>query len=458
MNKDRQLAANSLGISESIVMGMAGSAPAFSISAAVVVLVATVQTLAPASVLYCGIIMFGITLSFIHLNKLNVNAGASYAWVSAIFGRHLGFFAGWALLVSAAVFMVSGSIPAATATLLFIAPQWVDSPAVVTLVAAFWITFISAVAVKGIKPASYLQILMTVVELGILLVIIVAGLIVFAKQPAHTFSFSWFSLTDFTPSTFATGALTAVFLYWGWDVTLNLNEETKDARHAPGWGAFWSVLIIILLFESFIVTALLVLSDSEIQKSGTNIIFAIADKIFPRPWSYLAVLSVVLSSIGTLETNILQFTRTLFAQGRDCAMHPRYAILHSSRSSPWVATLTIWIFGMILLFFSSYSTTIRLLMIDSVNAVGFQVAFYYSLTGFACAWYYRRDWKNSRELLGYIIWPSLSAIFLIYIALYSIPTFDWITNLVGLGGILIGVIPFLLNERRLKNSNAINLP
>jgi len=450
MNKDRKLAANSLGISESIVMGMAGSAPAFSISAAVVALVATVQTLAPASVLYCGIIMFGITLSFIHLNKLKVNAGASYAWVNAIFGRHLGFFAGWALLVSAAVFMVSGSIPAATATLLFIAPQWVDSPAVVTLVAAFWITFISAVAVKGIKPASYLQVLMTVIEVGILLVIIVAGIILFAKQPAHIFSFSWFSLTDFTPSTFASGALTAVFLYWGWDVTLNLNEETKDARHAPGWGAFWSVLIIILLFESFIITALLVLSDSEIQKSGTNIIFAIADQIFPRPWSYLAVLSVVLSSIGTLETNILQFTRTLFAQGRDGAMHPRFALLHSSRRSPWVATLTIWIFGMLLLFFSSYSTTIRLLMIDSVNAVGFQVAFYYSLTGFACAWYYRRAWGNAMELLGYIIWPTFSAIFLIYIALYSIPTFDWITNLVGLGGIFIGVIPFFLNERRLK--------
>lgn len=455
MKNEQKLAANSLTIGESIVMGVAGAAPAFSVSAAVVALVASVHTMAPASVLYCGVIMFGITLSFIHLNKLKANAGASYAWVSEIFGRQLGFFAGWALLVSAALFMVAGSIPAATATLLLVAPQWANNLALVTFVAALWLTFITAIAFKGIKPASYLQILMTVIEVGILVVIIIAAAVQFARHPAHIFSLSWFSITGFSPSTFATGALTAVFLYWGWDVTINLNEETKNARHAPGWGAFWSVLFIILLFESFIVTALLVLNDQEIQEAGTNIIFVIAEQIFPKPWAYLAILCVVLSSIGTLETNILQFTRTLFALGRDEAMHPRYALLHRTKNSPWVATLVIWLFGMIFLFLSSYSATIRTLMRDSVNAVGFQVAFYYSLTGFACAWYYRHIWKNTTELLGYIIWPFLSACFLVFIALYSIPTFDWVTNIVGIGGIFIGVIPFVLNEQRLRKKEKL---
>lgn len=450
MSKNRNLAADSLGISESIVMGMAGSAPAFSISAATAALVIAVNTLAPASVLYCGIFMFGITLSFIHLNKLKVNAGASYAWVSEIFGQQLGFFAGWALLVSAALFMVSGSIPAATATLLLVAPQWVNNLPIVAFVAALWLTLVAFITVKGIKPASYLQLLMTVVELGILFAIIIGGIIAFIHKPAHQISWSWFSLTGFTPTTFATGALTAVFLYWGWDVTLNLNEETKNARHAPGWGAFWAVLIIILLFMCFIVVALLVLTDKEIQSSGTNIIFAIADHIFPRPWGYLAVLCVVLSTIGTLETTILQFTRTLFALGRDKVMHPRYATLHKTQNSPWVATLVIWVFGIMFLFLASFSTTVHKLMIDSVNAVGFQVAFYYSLTGFACAWYHRRTWKGIGELTIYIIWPTLSALFLVFIAIYSIPTFDMVANVVGIGGIAIGIIPLLLNLRRQK--------
>ena len=446
-SKKNKLAANSLGIGESIIMGIAGAAPAFSVSAVTATLIASVNTMAPASVLYCGIIMFGITLAFIHLNKTTVNAGAAYTWISKIFGRVIGFFAGWTILVASAVFMVSGSIPAATATLLLVAPHQINNLVWVTSTAALWLTLISAIVFKGMKSASVAQVLMTGIELFILVAIIMGGIVTFAKQPAHAFSFSWVSLSGFTPELFATGALTAVFLYWGWDVTLNLNEETKNAMHAPGWGAFWSVLIIILLFLCFIVVALLVLTDTEIQQSGTNIVFAIADKLFPKPWSYLAVISVILSSVGTLETTILQFTRTLFALGRDGAVHSRYAKLHEFRKTPWVAILFIWLFGLLFLFLSSWFSTVNTIIQDSVKAIGFQVAFYYSLTGFACAWYYRLLCKNLRERIGYIIWPVISSLFLIFIAGFSLSTFDQVTNIVGLGGIFIGIIPFLNNHR-----------
>ena len=445
--KEHKLSANSLSVGESITMGVAGAAPAFSVSVAIATLIASVGTSAPASILYCGFIMFGITLAFIHLNRAIVNAGASYAWVSKIFGPFLGFFTGWTLLVSSAVFMVSGSIPAATATLLLVAPDWVSDPGWVTFVAACWLTVISAITLKGIKPASYFQVLMTVIEVFVLIAIIMGGIFQFAKHPAHIFSFSWLSLTSFTPSLFATGALSALFLYWGWDVTLNLSEETKNTKHAPGWGAFWSVIIIMLLFVSFAIVALLVMSDREIQQSGTNIIFAIAEKLFPKPWSYLAVLSVILSSVGTLETTILQFTRTMFAKGRDKVLHPRYAKLHLSWNTPWVAILFIWAFGIVFLFLSSFFSTVSLIIKDSVNAIGLQASFYYGITGFACAWYYRRMWKSFPELLIYIVWPTVSSLFLVFIACFSIPNFDLVTTLFGFGGIFLGIVPLVLNYR-----------
>jgi amino acid transporter len=344
--------------------------------------------------------------------------------------------------------MVSGTVPAATATLLLVAPQLVDSTPWVTGIAMLWLTAISIIVFKGIKQASYLQALMTGIEILILIAITIAGIIQYAHTPAHEFSFTWLSFHEFTPQSFATGALTAVFLYWGWDVTLNLNEETKDAGNTPGKGAFWSIVIIMLVFIAFDISVLLVLSDPEIQNSSTNIIFAIADKIFPRPWSYLAIVAVLLSSAGTIETTILQFTRTLFAKGRDKVLPESFATLHKSQKTPWVATLFIWAFGMIFLFLSSYFPTVNLLIKDSVNAIGFQVAFYYCLAGFACAWYYRRMWEGVFEFLGYVVWPLVSALFLMFIALYSIPTFDLITNIVGLGGIAIGIIPLLLNYRR----------
>ncbi|MDR3492950.1 MAG: APC family permease [Gammaproteobacteria bacterium] len=455
MSNDNELAAGSIGIWESITMGVAGAAPAFSVAATTTTIVGAVGVLAPASILYCGIIMLGITLAFMHLNKISANSGASYAWVSAIFGPNLGFFAGWSLLVSTAVFMVSGSIPAATATLLIAAPHLVNSIGWVTLVAGMWLTIMAAIVLKGIKHASIVQFIMTVFEVLILLAINVGGIIYFFHHPAHHFSLSWFSLYQFTPTTFSVGALTALFLYWGWDVTLNLNEETKNATHSPGRGALWSMPIIILLFVTFALCALIVLSDSEIKQSGTNIIFIIAEKIFPKPWSYLAIIAVLLSTIGTLETNILQFTRTLFSKGRDNVLSSRYAKVHSTSKTPIRATILIWALGIIFLFLSSYIPTINHIIQISVNAIGFQVAFYYSLTGLACAWYFRKMWKGFFELFIYIIWPVFSSLFLIFIALYSVKTFDMVTNIIGLGGIAIGAVPLYLSHKRRAASKKV---
>lgn len=450
MHQENHLQEDSLGIGESIIMGVAGTAPAFSIAATTATLAAAVGTLAPASLLYCGLIMFGVTFSYMHLNHINPNAGASYAWVGNIFNPMLGFFAGWALLVASAVFMVSGTIPAATATLLLLKPELADHPAMVTFIAAGWLLAVSAVLVKGIKPTSYSQVVMTGIEVVVLVLIVSVAVIKFGGTPVRPFSLKWFSAAEFTPQLFSTGALTALFFFWGWDVTANLNEETRDSSYAPGRGALWAMVIVLLLFMSFATITLMVLTDKEIEQSSTNIVFAVAEKLFPKPWSYMAVIAVMLSSIGTLETSILQFTRTMYAQGRDGVLHPRYALLHNTWRTPWVANAVITFLGIFFLFLSSYLPTVNLIIKDSVNAIGFQVAFYYGLTGLACAWHYRKQvFHSTYSLVFLVLWPILSAVFLFFIAAYSIPTFDLTTNVVGLGGLVIGIVPLLLNRKRL---------
>ena len=135
-DKGPGLRADAIGFAESVIMGIAGSGPAYSVAASTAALVGAVGVLAPASLLYCGVIMFGIVFAYRHLNRVAVNAGASYAWVAEIFSPALGFFAGWALLISSVVFMVSGTLPAAAATLQLLAPGLSENQTAVTLVAA----------------------------------------------------------------------------------------------------------------------------------------------------------------------------------------------------------------------------------------------------------------------------------------------------------------------------------
>jgi amino acid transporter len=397
-----KLEGSALGTFESVVMGVAGTAPAFSVAATTTTLIAAVGILSPASILYCGFIMFGITLAFMHLNKTDANAGASYAWVSREFAPVIGFFAGWALLVASALFMVSGSIPAATSTLHALAPQLAQDPVWVNAVAGGWLILVSALIIKGIKATSYSQIIMTVIEVGVLILITVLAFIKYGSHPLHPIQLHHFYITSFTPDLFVTGALTSLFFYWGWDVTVNLNEETRNGSEASSRAAMWAMMIAVLLFIGFVTAVMLALSDQEINQSTTDIMFTLSEKVLPQPWGYLTIVAVILSSIGTLETSILQFTRTLFAKGRDSVLHPRFAKLHPSWRTPWVATLTITFFGLLFLFLASKLPSVSVIIKHSVEAIGFQICFYYSLTGFACAWHFRHTAFKS---LSHLVLP-----------------------------------------------------
>ncbi len=453
------LAKGAIGVAESAIMGIAGTAPAYSIAVTTAAIVAAVGVLSVGSILFSGLVMFGMMLAFINLNRMAPDAGASFAWVKHVFGPSWGFFAGWGLIVASVVFMVSATIPAATSTLVIIAPGLVESTGWVTFTAAVWLTLISLVVVKGIKHASYAQIIFTVIETTIIFALIGGAIYTYWDQPAHTPSLHWFSPFAFTPQTFATGALVAVFFYWGWDVTMNLGEETVDGQPQPaGRGAFWAMVNLILFFIIMMIVVLITLTDKEIQDASTNVLYAIADKLLPKPWSYIAVISTILSTVGTIETQILCYTRSMYSMSRADMLHPRYAKVHPEWQTPVTATVMIWAMGLVLLFLSSYLPTVSKILESSILAIGLQICFYMSLAGLASVWHYRAMLKGDlKGALTHVIWPGLATAFMIFIGIYGALEFDALTMLVGVGGLALGFVPLALSWYR-RNRDRQALP
>jgi amino acid transporter len=359
--------------------------------------------------------------------------------------------AGWGLLVSAVVFTVSATVPAAQATLKLVAPQHVDDTAWVAAVGALWFSVITAIAARGIKHASYVQIAFTVVETVIIAAIVVAAFRVYGSAPAHDWSFSWISPFAFTPAMFASAALIAIFFYWGWDVTANLAEETHDGVPPPSsLGVIWAMVNLMLFFILMMIVVLIVLTDQEIAAAETNVLFAVAEKLFPAPWAYLAVLSTLLSTIGTIETQILQLSRSLFAMARSNMLNARLAHVHAEWRTPLAATFAQWAFGMALLYASSFMPSVGLVLESSISAIGLQICFYMSLAGFACAWHFRGERGDGLWMtITRIVWPLFAALFLVFIGLWSLPEFDAVTLLVGVGGLLAGLIPLTMARRTL---------
>jgi len=436
-----QLRAGSLSFIESVVMGVAGSAPGYTIAVTTSVLLGIAGTFSPGALLIFAVPMLGIAIAYKALNRRHVHAGAGYQWTSVYFGKFLGFFSGWALLVASMVFMVTGSLPLATSTLDFIDPALANNVVLSAAVESGWFLVIATVLIVGIEVTSRVQMVMTTVEL-IVLTVVAGGAFVHAAKfgAANLFDWSWFGF-GYTPASFATTALVVVFFYWGWDVTANLGEETKNAEDTAGTGGFVSIFVTIVYYMAFVFAALFLFSVKDAQGFNANIIYNIAVTAgFGRVGGLLASCAVILSSIATLETTMLQFSRMLFAMGRDGAMPKRFGVVDARTRTPIRAMLVLIAVGLVLLWASSLMPTVNLIIADSVRAVGVLVAYYYGLAGLVAAYAFRKE--TPLRWLWYCAFPALSGILLIVLGLYATTTFDPVTNVVGIGGLAAGILFF----------------
>ncbi len=437
-----ELKADSLSFFESIVMGVAGSAPGFSIAVAISGLLASAGLVSPNAMLIFALPMLGIAAAYKGLNRKIANAGAAYEWTKIGFGKFFGFFSGWALLIASMVFMVTGSVPLGTATIDLIDPSLASHVVLTTSIGAVWFVAIGLVLIAGIEITSKIQVIMSSIELLILFVISIAAFV-------HTglglgvkpFSWSWFGF-NYPPGTFAASSLVVVFLYWGWDVTANLAEETRnDVPNAAGHGGFLSIFVTIATFVAFSVATLMMFPLRTAAAFSDNLIYHVALAAgLGKSGGYAAALALILSSIATLETTMLQFSRTLFAMGRDRALPAHFGMVHSKTVTPVRSMYLLLGVGLLVIFASSFLPSIATILADSVSAIAVQVSYYYGLAGLVCAWSYRHSLRESAgTFLHYAVVPAASGVALLVLGLYAISTFNTTTRIVGIGGLAAGI-------------------
>jgi amino acid transporter len=161
---------------------------------------------------------------------------------------------------------------------------------------------------------------------------------------------------------------------------------------------------------------------------------------------YAAAFALILSSVATLETTMLQFSRTLFAMGRDRALPTAFGVVHEKTVTPVRTMYLLLVLGLVLIAISSFLPSIATILGDSVAAIAVQVCYYYGLAGLVCAWSYRDSYKESMmTYIGYAVFPFLSALSLFALGIYAFIGYDTTIKIVGLGGLLIGIVFFRPN-------------
>ncbi|MER5525422.1 APC family permease [Streptomyces sp. NPDC002677] len=442
-NRGRGLQANALGTFDTVVMAVAGSAPAYSLAATTAVLVGAVGLASPAALLWCAIPMLGIALAFSYLGRIDVNAGASYSWVGRTLHPFLGFVSGWALVVSATIFMVAGSLPAGSMTLSLFDADLADNVALSTVVGAAWFLVMLAVVLGGARLTVRAQLLMSGIELAVLLLFAVLAL--FHSGNARVFHWSWLGFSHFDGvSGFASGALIAAFYYWGWDVTSNLSEETRNSRRTTGLAGLIGVGIVFALFEVFTIAVNVILSSDQIAANDANVLAVLGDEIAPGWGGKLLIVAVMLSTIATLETTLIQVTRSLFAMGRDRTMPAALGKVHRTWNTPYVAIGVVGAVALVMFIASNALGSVGEILSDAISAIGLQIAVYYGLAGLAVVVAYRKMlFKSAGNFLLGGVWPLLGAVFMFWIFVESLSELSSAAITIGVGGLAVGLIPML---------------
>lgn len=439
---------NVLSAVDTVVMAVAGSAPAYSIAATTATLVAAAGLASPAALLWCGIPMLGIAWAFFHLGRADVNAGASYSWVGRALHPSLGFLSGWALVVSATIFMVAGSLPAGSVTVALFSPSHENTTWLVTLIGSVWFLVMVGAVLLGIRVTARAQWIMSSVEVAILVVFAIVAIVKAAvgHHAGPAFSWSWLWFGHFNGmSGFVAAALVAAFYYWGWDVSANLNEETKDSRRSSGVGGIVGVLIVFALFELFTIAINMMLSAKNIQNNSGNVLGALGDAIWSGPGGKILIIAVMLSTIATLETTLIQVTRSLFAMGRDHTLPRAFGHVHPRWRTPAVATLVVAGVSLVLFIGSNFLGSIGTILTDAISSIGLQIAFYYALAGVAVVVAYRREIPKSLKNFLFIgLWPAVGAAFMVWIFIESIPSLGATIDAIGLGALAAGLVPMAI--------------
>src|SRR4051812_1740639 len=250
------LKANAIGYASNVVIGVASTAPGYSLAATLgfIVAVPGVGLQAPAVLLVSFVPMLCIAFGYRYMNRADPDCGTSFAWVTRAMGPHLGWLSGWAIVAADIIVMASlAQIAGIYTFLLFGWQSAADTMWAVTIIGVVWIAIMTWICVIGIElNAKTQQWLLTaeVVTLGIFAVVALTRVWA-GTAPAGSINpeLSWFSpfAIDST-SALTSGVLLAVFIYWGWDSLVCVNEETEDAENVPGKAAVAATLILLGIY------------------------------------------------------------------------------------------------------------------------------------------------------------------------------------------------------------------
>jgi amino acid transporter len=424
--EDKGLKKDALGFTSSVVIGVASTAPGYSLAASLglVVAVAGVGLQAPAVLLVAFVPMLLIASSYYYMNRADPDCGTTFSWVTRAMGPSLGWLGGWAIVVADVIVMANlAQIAGLYSFLLFGWQEAADSTFAVTVVGVVWIAIMTWICVVGIELSARTQVGLLGAEIITLALFAVVALVKVAAGSAGPDaidpSLAWLNPLQIDSfDALVSGVLVAVFIYWGWDSTVTVNEESRDSSEGPGKAALMATVILLLIYVIVSVAALAYDGPQQLIDNSDDVLSVLGKEVFGSPLDKILIIAVLTSAAASTQTTILPTARTSLSMARAGAMPKSLGAIHPRYLTPHVSTLLMG--GLSIVWYVGLTLISENILFDSIAALGLMIAFYYGLTGFACTIYYRRElFRSAKTFLLIGVGPLLGGIMLLLIFVKS---------------------------------------
>lgn len=479
------LKGGALSLLSSVVIGVASTAPAYSLAASLGFIVASGGALlagvkAPGIVILAFIPMYLIAVAYQELNKAEPDCGTTFTWSARAFGPITGWLGGWGIVAADVIVMANLAQVAGSYSFIFAGDlglsgvaDLANDPFWSTVAGVIWIAVMTYICYRGIELSARIQYVLLSIEILVLVLFSIFALVRVYTGTAESYSLipslDWFNpfTLDFS-TVIAPAILTAIFIYWGWDTAVSINEETENPTKTPGRAAIISTLLLLGTYALVTVAAVAFagVGTSGIglgnETNAADVFSAIGPALFGssvlgHAAALLLAVSILTSAAASTQTTILPTARTTLSMAVFRALPEKFARIHPRFLTPTWSTIAM---GAVSIGFYVLFTLISIQLLGAlIGSIGLMIAFYYGLTGFACVWYYRKTmWSSFRNVIMRGLFPLLGGLSLTAVFIYGLQQYalaDWLVDengdnvtifgigavaVVGIGALLLGVV------------------
>ena len=284
-----------------------------------------------AAFLLAGLLAMFTAASYAELVTKYPRAAGAALYVNRAWGSDFFTF------VVAFAVMASGVTSAATLATAFggdYLSEFVDLPTI--LVGLAFVAVISLVNFRGIKESVGLNLGLTAIELGGLLLVVVIGLAFLVDGGGDTSRALEFKEGEPMPLAILAGASLAFFALIGFEDSVNVAEEVRDPSRIFARALFTGLAIAGVVYMLVTVIASMAVPTDQLVESDGPLLEVVSQGPLAMSTKVFAAIALFALTNGAL-INLIMASRLVYGMSREGIVPKALGRVHEGRRTPYVA-------------------------------------------------------------------------------------------------------------------------